>query len=131
MKFIYTSFFTFLFTLTSLNNFSQEIQFCGTQTSAEDLQFINDNMDLISFYENEYYNLKQNKSSTALTSIPVKIHIINNDSGTGGININDVTQELNEVNDYYQNSFVEFYICDEVNYINDSSLFTYNYDSWK
>ena len=129
MKFIYTSFFTFLFTLTSLNNFSQEIQFCGTQTSAEDLQFINDNMDLISFYENEYYNLKQNKSSTALTSIPVKIHIINNDSGTGGININDVTQELNEVNDYYQNSFVEFYICDEVNYINDSSLFTYNYDS--
>ena len=82
MKFIYTSFFTFLFTLTSLNNFSQEIQFCGTQTSAEDLQFINDNMDLISFYENEYYNLKQNKSSTALTSIPVKIHIINNDSGT-------------------------------------------------
>ena len=70
MKLIYTSFFTLLFTLTSLNNFSQEIQSCGTQTSVEDLQFINDNMDLIRYYENEYYNLKQTKSSTALTSIP-------------------------------------------------------------
>jgi PKD repeat protein len=129
MKFIYTLFFTSLFTLTSLNNFSQEIQSCGTQTSAEDLQFINDNMNLLRFYENEYYNLKQTKSSTALTSIPVKVHIINDDSGDGGININDVIQELNEVNDYFQNSFVEFYICDEVNYINDSSLFNYNYDT--
>ena len=102
MKFKYTSFYTLLFTLTSLNNFSQEINSCGTQTSAENLQFINDNMDLISFYENEYYNLKQIKSSNALTSIPVKIHIINSDSGTGGININDVNEELNEVNDYFQ-----------------------------
>ena len=129
MKFKYTSFFTLLFTLTSLNNFSQEINSCGTQTSAENLQFINDNMDLISFYENEYYNLKQIKSSNALTSIPLKIHIINDDSGSGGININDVIEELNEANDYFQNSFVEFYICDEVNYINDSSLFNYNADT--
>ena len=129
MKFKYTSVFALLFTLTSLNNFSQEINSCGTQTSAENLQFINDNMDLISFYENEYYNLKQIKSSNALTSIPVKIHIINNDSGTGGININDVNEELNEVNDYFQNSFVEFYVCDEVNYINDSSLFNYNQET--
>jgi PKD repeat protein len=126
MKFIHTLFFTLLFTLTSLNNFSQEIQSCGTQTSLEDLQFIDDNLDLIRYYENQYYNLKQNKSSTALTSIPVKIHIINNDNGGGGININNVVQELIEVNDYFQNSFVEFYICDEVNYINDSSIFTYN-----
>ena len=54
MKFIYTSFFTLLFTLTSLNNFSQDIKSCGTQTSTEDLEFINNNMNLIRFYENEY-----------------------------------------------------------------------------
>ena len=77
-------------------------------------------MDLISYYESEYYLLKEIKTSTALNSIPVKIHIVTNDDGSGGINISAVLEELSEVNSYFQNSFVEFYVCDDVNYINIS-----------
>jgi len=105
------------------------MQNCATQTSDKDMQFINENMDLIRYYENEYFLLKQSKTSTALTSIPVKIHIVTNDDGSGGIEINDILSELDEVNAYFQNSFVEFFVCDDVNYINSSSLYDFDSDT--
>ena len=94
MKFLYSILITLFYLLTTTNSYSQEMQYCATQTSDEDIQFINDNIDLIRHYENEYYQLKQFKTSTALTSIPVKIHIVTNDDGSGGIDINDVLSEI-------------------------------------
>ena len=128
MKFLHYLLITLFFSLNNTNIFSQktQTQSCATETTEENRQFIEGNMDLIRYYENEYYLLKESKSSTALTSIPVKIHIVTNDDGSGGIEINDVLSEFDEVNSYFQNSFVEFYICDEVNYINSSSLYQFD-----
>ena len=129
MKNIYSTLTTLFYLLISINCYSQKSEYCATQTSEEDIQFINNNMDLIRYYENEYFILKESKTSTALTSIPVKIHIITNDDGSGGIEINDVLSELDEVNSYFQNSFVEFFVCDDVNYINSSSLYDFDSDT--
>ena len=129
MKVSYSLISALLFLLININSFSQEMQYCATETTEENLQFIKDNMDLIKYYENEYYLLKASKTSTALTSIPVKIHIVTNDDGSGGIDINDVLSEFDEVNTYLQNSFVEFYVCDDVNYINSSSLYDFDSDT--
>jgi PKD repeat protein len=129
MKFSYSILSALIFSLININIFSQEMQYCATEATEENLQFIEDNMDLIRYYENEFYQLKETKTSTALTSIPVKVHIITNDDGSGGIDISDVISELNEVNTYFENSFVEFYVCDEVNYINSSSLYDFDSDT--
>ncbi|MDC1492958.1 T9SS type A sorting domain-containing protein [Flavobacteriaceae bacterium] len=129
MKFYNHLLIALIFSLNSINSFSQEMQYCATQTSEENLQFISDNIDLIRYYENEYYLLKETKTSTALTSIPVKVHIVTNDDGSGGIDINDVISELNEANTYLENSFVEFYVCDDVNYINSSTLYDFDSDT--
>ena len=129
MKFSHYILITLFFLLNNTNIFSQEMQYCATETTEENLQFIKDNMDLIKYYENEYYLLKASKTSTALTSVPVKIHIVTNDDGSGGIDINDVLSEFDEVNTYLQNSFVEFYVCDDVNYINSSSLYDFDSDT--
>jgi|TARA_B110000967_G_scaffold9618_1_gene9668 PKD repeat protein len=129
MKFSYSLLSALIFSLININIFSQQTQYCATETTEENLQFIEDNMDLIRYYENEFYQLKETKTSTALTSIPVKVHIITNDDGSGGIDISDVISELNEVNTYFENSFVEFYVCDEVNYINSSSLYDFDSDT--
>jgi PKD repeat protein len=129
MKFSYSLLSALIFSLININIFSQEMQYCATEATEENLQFIEDNMDLIRYYENEFYQLKETKTSTALTSIPVKVHIITNDDGSGGIDISDVISELNEVNTYFENSFVEFYVCDEVNYINSSSLYDFDSDT--
>ena len=129
MKFSYSLLSALIFSLININIFSQQMQYCATEATEENLQFIEDNMDLIRYYENEFYQLKETKTSTALTSIPVKVHIITNDDGSGGIDISDVISELNEVNTYFENSFVEFYVCDEVNYINSSSLYDFDSDT--
>ena len=129
MKFLHSILITLFYLLTTINSYSQETQYCATQTSDENIQFINDNIDLIRYYENEYYSLKETKTSTALTSIPVKVHIVTNDDGSGGIDILDVIEELSEVNSYFQNSFVEFYVCDDVDYINSSSLYDFDSDT--
>ncbi len=129
MKFLYLLIITLIFSLLAINSYSQETQYCATETTELDLQFISENMDLIRFYENEYYLLKETKSSTALSSIPIKVHIVTNDNGSGGIDIGDVLSEIDEVNTYFQNSFVEFYVCDEVNYINSSSLYDFDQET--
>ena len=129
MKFSYSLLSALIFSLININIFSQEMQYCATEATEENLQFIEDNMDLIRYYENEFYQLKETKTSTALTSIPVKVHIVTNNDGSGGIDISDVISELNEVNTYFENSFVEFYVCDEVNYINSSSLYDFDSDT--
>ncbi|MGY8918838.1 MAG: T9SS type A sorting domain-containing protein [Flavobacteriales bacterium] len=129
MKVSYSLISALLFLLININSFSQEMQYCATEATEENLQFIEDNMDLIRYYENEFYQLKETKTSTALTSIPVKVHIVTNNDGSGGIDISDVISELNEVNTYFENSFVEFYVCDEVNYINSSSLYDFDSDT--
>ena len=129
MKFSYSLLSALIFSLININIFSQEMQYCATEATEENLQFIEDNMDLIRYYENEFYQLKETKTSTALTSIPIKVHIVTNNDGSGGIDISDVISELNEVNTYFENSFVEFYVCDEVNYINSSSLYDFDSDT--
>ena len=129
MKLSYSLLSALLFSLINMTSFSQEMQYCATETTEENLQFIKNNMDLIQYYENEYHLLKESKSSTALTSIPVKINIVTNNDGSGGIDINDVLSELAEVNTFFENSFVEFYACDDVNYINSSSLYQFNADT--
>ena len=55
--------------------------------------------------------------------------LVTNDDGSGGIDINDVLTEMEEVNSYFLNSFVEFYVCDEVNYINSSSLYEFDQET--
>ena len=90
MKLSHSILISLFYLLITTNGYSQETQYCATQTTEENQQFIEDNIDLIRYYENEYYQLKQFKTSTALTSIPVKIHIVTNDDGSGGIDINDV-----------------------------------------
>ena len=129
MKLSHSILISLFYLLITTNGYSQETQYCATQTTELDLQFISENMDLIRFYENEYYLLKETKSSTALSSIPIKVHIVTNDNGSGGIDIDDVLSEIDEVNTYFQNSFVEFYVCDDVNYINSSSLYDFDQET--
>ena len=61
MKNLYSTLTTLFYLLITINCYSQESQYCATQTSEEDIQFINNNMDLIRYYENEYFLLKESK----------------------------------------------------------------------
>jgi PKD repeat protein len=64
-----------------------------------------------------------NKISDGLIRIPIKIHIINKSDGTGGISLNSIVNGINQTNVWYADANMEFFILDDVNFINDDDFF--------
>ena len=120
----YRSFVFLLFICFSFTSQAQD-GFCGTQTTQEDLKRINDLMPQLKFYEQQYYDLINNKSSTAITSIPIKAHIIRTTAGSGGLSEADLNAAMANLNNYYANALMEFFICDGINYIDDTNFYNY------
>ncbi len=60
------------------------------------------------------------------TALPIRIHIIRMDDGTGGIDMEDVNIGLSYLNYYYKEIGAEFFIA-SVNYIDDTDW--YDFDS--
>ena len=64
--------------LITLNSNAQNIDnMCGTDVPENYFEILEEKRDLIEKHEREYYQLKQNRTSTAITNVHVKIHIVN------------------------------------------------------
>jgi len=100
---------------------------CGTEFTQESEDYYNKIKPQIEFYEKQYYDLLQNRSSSAITSVPIKAHIIRTSSGTGGLSLSDLNAAIANMNAYYANAFMEFFLCDGINYIDNDTF--YNYDA--
>lgn len=98
---------------------------CGTIITPEAEIFYENIKPQIEHYEAEYYNMLQNRSSTAISSIPIKAHIIRTSAGTGGLSVTELNDAIANVNAFYANSFMEFFICDGINYIDDDNLYNF------
>lgn len=98
---------------------------CGTVMTPEAKAYYDQLRPEIQRYEDEYYNLANNRSSTAVTSIPIKAHIIRNTDGTGGLTVQDLNDALANVNAFYADAFVNFFICDGINYIDDITYYDF------
>jgi hypothetical protein len=63
--------------LFSLSSIAQNTNnFCGTEIPENYFNIMDEKRDIIEKYEREYYQLKENRTSTAITNVPVKIHIV-------------------------------------------------------
>ncbi|MCB0445928.1 MAG: T9SS type A sorting domain-containing protein [Gelidibacter sp.] len=116
-----TCFLTLLFQ-SSL--FSQEITECATIETPESIQFYENNKQQIIEFEQEYLNNLEVRRS--ITPIPVKAHIIRTTAGTGGLTVSQLNDAMSVMNDFYANANMQFYLCDGINYIDDSTY--YNFD---
>lgn len=112
----------FTIPVNSQNNSNLE---CGTIITAESEIFYENIKPQIKYYEAEYYNMLQNRSSTAISSIPIKAHIIRTSAGTGGLSTTELNDAIANVNAFYSNSFMEFFLCDGINYIDDDNLYDF------
>ena len=59
------------------------------------------------------------------TCIPIRIHIVQLDGGTGGISLGDINIGMSYLNKFYFSAGIEFYIC-TVNYINSTAWYTFD-----
>jgi PKD repeat protein len=120
--------FIFIFLISLGFSVQAQDEFCGTQTTQEDLDYIRELKPQLKLYEEQYYDLMNNRSSTAPTSIPIKAHIIRTSAGTGGLTEAQLNAAMSNMNAYYANALMEFFICDGINYIDDSNYYDYETD---
>jgi PKD repeat protein len=78
------------------------------------------------YYLNEFYDKYQNKTSTALTDVPAKLHIVTDDGGDTSITVDEIFSEIDEANEWLANSFLRINVCDDINYINSSFLYDFD-----
>lgn len=100
---------------------------CGTISTPESQAYFEQLMPQVREYEQEYFQLaSQRRSSTAISSVPVKAHIIRNTGGFGGLTEQQLDDAMATMNAFYANAFLEFFLCEDINYIDDSTYFNFN-----
>lgn len=110
------------FTLISAQNEPQ----CGSVPTPETEKYFKQLLPQIQFYEQEFYQIRnQRRSSTAISSVPIKAHILRTDSGTGGLSASELNDAITTMNSYYANAFIEFFLCDGINYIDSTTYYDY------
>jgi len=107
---------------------SQNEKQCGTLTTPESDKYFKNSLPEVRQFEEEYYQKALQRSSTALSNVPVKIHVLRNDDGTGGLSESTINTIISDMNEFYSNAFLEFFICDGINYIDNSDYFDFSTD---
>ena len=110
-----------------LSNAQDEPQ-CGTVISPEAQAYFEQLLPQIQQFEEEFNGLALGRSSTAISSVPIKAHIIRTDTGTGGLQLNQFNAAIALMNSFYANAYLEFFLCEGINYIDDSNLYDFETD---
>ncbi len=56
---------------------------------------------------------------------PLTVHIIRSSAGTGGISVEDWNAALDRMNEQYKPAKIKFYVCGDINFIDDDNLHYY------
>ncbi|MCD2259676.1 T9SS type A sorting domain-containing protein [Psychroserpens luteolus] len=108
------------------NAVAQHVEECGTVFTPESESYFKKILPQVKQYEEAYFqNLALRRSSTAISSVPIKAHIIRNTDGTGGLTASQLNDAIANMNAFYANALLEFFLCDGINYIDDSTYFDY------
>lgn len=96
---------------------------CGFQFTPENKVYYDSIKKEVKKIEQQFLaKKKSSNSSTLLTSVPIKAHIIRTSSGTGGLTFTQLNDAIAVMNSIYTDAGLEFFLCAGINYI-DSDLF--------
>ena len=103
---------------------------CDTRFNNENKDYIKSLKPEIKKFENQFFSLQSISSKSSnkklVNSIPVKAHIIRASNGTGGLSISELHSIINDLNSTFADAYLEFYLSDGVNYINNDALCHFN-----
>jgi len=119
---------TALFSLIFLfnNNLIAQDEECGFIHTPEAQRYYDSIKEDIKILENQFLdNPFASRSSTVLSNIPIKAHIIRATDGSGGLTTFDLDQALLAMNAIYVDAGIQFFLCDGINYINNDDYYDY------
>jgi hypothetical protein len=95
---------------------------CETVTSSENINFLKSINAQMKMFEQDFNQIKSAQKSQASKlkhNIPVKIHIIRNSDGSGGLDIYDLESAIENLNIYFTEAHMNFYLWDNIDFIDN------------
>ena len=92
---------------------------CGSQATPKQIEYMSRNITPIA---QNYARFR----TTAITYVPIKVHIIRTGTGGGGLGVADLVKAMDDMNVFYQNSNISFYIYNEINFIDSDKYYDFN-----
>ncbi len=96
-----------------------QTQYCGTTQTEEDLQWLRN-------FQQNYVPGEENRGGTTYY-IPMKVHIVGNDEGTGYYNLTHLYTQICELNEHYAPTGFVFYIYGDLDYIDNSDYYEHDW----
>lgn len=100
---------------------------CGFNYTPEVKKYYDSIKDKINELEKEFLdNRVLSRNSTTLSTVPIKAHIIRMSNGFGGLTTLELSQAISAMNDNYVDAGIQFYLCDDINYIDNDDYYEYS-----
>ena len=100
----------------------EKILDCGFEASDDD----------ISKLLNLSHSISEYSRNSTITQVPVSLNIVRLDDGSGNVTQSDIDFQFDYLNQIYADAGIEFVICGDINFINNSELFVANsYDQYQ
>ncbi|MCP4438994.1 MAG: choice-of-anchor D domain-containing protein, partial [Aureispira sp.] len=96
---------------------------CGTEFTPADIQNLR---NFIKDYHHIEQNFLQNRALLPIEYIPIKAHIVRTSGGTGGLTVTQLNDAIDNMNNYYINANMQFYLCNGINYIDDNTYYDFD-----
>ena len=99
---------------------------CGTETSTETLEYFNAIKPQLERFQSQFLNSKSNQNSSKSKSknyIPIKAHVIRTTKGIGGMDEYEIKNAIASLNETFADAFMEFFLCDGINYIDNDAFY--------
>ncbi|MEM7297601.1 MAG: PKD domain-containing protein [Bacteroidota bacterium] len=98
--------------------FSQDLNHaCGTEVSPEQEEYMN------SLFSTRSRTASIRLNEVPIVEIPLKIHVIRESDGSGGLTEGSVNSAVEVLNGYFQNSNMRFFLHEGINFIDDSDFY--------
>ncbi len=97
-------------------------QNCGTEATPAQIEYLSRNSE-----ERANYSLHRSRTAS-VDFVPIQIHIVRKSDGTGGLTVEEMDGVIGTMNDYYVNANMEFFQCEDINYIDDDNYYDYTQD---
>ena len=116
-------FFTFLMVIVFTKSFGQtNLIECGTVLTEEAEKEISEKLSFYDMSDARQENLE-------VYRVAISAHIIRRSNGTGGLTVSQLNQAISKVNTFYASAGLEFFIFDQVHFIDSDAYFDFNADN--
>ncbi len=111
--------------MTRVNSQTLDDANCGNLYSNKLSKLSIDKKDILNKYQQNFIQFKSSKTRTFKTEenkIPVKIHVVRDSNGKGGLDQDTIEYLITELNTTFKEAYISFYVFENIDYIHNNAI---------